>query len=222
MTTEQAAVRLKATKYRDQWLRFSPAYQAYNRRPGKYVGPGCIYKITNTITGQLYVGSESCPKTRWRCHLRLLRSGTHHSPYLQRSFCLHGEAAFTFEPLEEGIAQDALIMREQHYIDTLHPVYNAAPVAGSTRGRSPSAETRRKLSERNRGKTLSAEHKARIGAGNAGKVRSEELRAQWSVLACRREPTEDTRHRVSAGVRRHWARIKAAGLTRNTNARDLP
>lgn len=128
-----------------------------------------IYQIANQVNGNHYVGSAVNLAKRWQHHLRRLRHGGHKNEHLQRAFAKYGEAAFVFSVLEQIEDSSQLIPREQHYLDTLNPEYNIAPIAGSrlgcrhtkearrkmsrTRmGRRPSKETRRKLSERQIGK----------------------------------------------------------------------
>jgi group I intron endonuclease len=60
-----------------------------------------IYKIVNTVTGDCYVGSAVNIGDRKLKHFHQLRHNKHHSKYLQRSFNVHGEAAFVFSIIEE-------------------------------------------------------------------------------------------------------------------------
>lgn len=83
-----------------------------------------IYGIECGVTGALYVGSSMNIYTRWSQHRLLLRKGQHHSPYLQRAWHVHGEEAFRFFVLEE-CALDVLEDREQYYVDTRTPAFNA-------------------------------------------------------------------------------------------------
>lgn len=46
----------------------------------------CIYKITNIITGQIYIGSTYHFKKRRREHFGDLSRGKHGNPKLQRSY----------------------------------------------------------------------------------------------------------------------------------------
>lgn len=165
-----------------------------------------IYRIRNTVTGDVYIGSESrAPGSRRRSHLSKLRHRKHHSPYLQNAFNKYGEGAFCFETVEDGIEDYAVLtQREQHYIDTVKPAYNAAPAAGCLRGFKRSAETRRKHSQTISGRTLTAEHKTRIGAANKGKVRSPEFRAFLSARAKAQTYGPSTRMKLAAATRASW------------------
>lgn len=88
-----------------------------------------IYKITNTVTNKIYVGSTKDFKTREKRHLATLRNGTHHCIYLQRSFNKHGNV-FEVSVIKELSEDESLFEFEQHYIDTLNPEYNIGSVGG--------------------------------------------------------------------------------------------
>ena len=105
-----------------------------------------IYAIKNTVNGNTYIGSAKQFARRWRQHLHLLRKGRHHSPYLQAAWNKYGEASFSFDIVATCELED-LIAQEQHYIDTLKPVYNISAVAGRI---DYTPEVRRKISESTR------------------------------------------------------------------------
>lgn len=58
-----------------------------------------VYSITNTATGQKYIGRSVRIDRRLYGHLRTLRLGSHDNPYLQASFNKYGESAFSMGPL---------------------------------------------------------------------------------------------------------------------------
>jgi len=88
-----------------------------------------IYKITNTVTNKIYVGSTKDFTKRKKTHLRTLRNGTHHCTYLQRSFDKHGDV-FEVSVIKELSEDESLFEFEQYYIDTLKPEYNIGSVGG--------------------------------------------------------------------------------------------
>jgi group I intron endonuclease len=105
-----------------------------------------IYKITNCVTGDFYVGSAVSILLRFSIHRSKLRKKYHDNLHFQSSWNKYGEDAFVFEIVEE-CNKEKLIEREQFYIDTLKPTINKRIVAYSNIGISLSKETRYKLSE---------------------------------------------------------------------------
>lgn len=96
-----------------------------------------IYKITNTISNKIYIGSAECFKVRFNKHIGGLRNKRHHSPHLQNFFNKHGENCLKFQ-IVELVDKNDLIQREQFYLDLYHPFgengFNCSPTAGSVRG----------------------------------------------------------------------------------------
>ena len=83
-----------------------------------------VYKITNKINGKIYIGSTTTPfSLRFGQHKCQLRGNRHFNPHLQYSWNKYGESNFEFSPIEICDASSCMV-REQHYIDTLHPAYN--------------------------------------------------------------------------------------------------
>lgn len=112
-----------------------------------------IYRIRNTENNRAYIGSAKDMYVRQGKHLSLLRKGKHHSRHLQAAWSKYGEARFVFEQIEH-CATEALIEREQFWLDNASCEYNVAPTAGNTLGI-----------------RLTDERKAKISAAHLGKVR---------------------------------------------------
>jgi group I intron endonuclease len=149
-----------------------------------------IYEIVNAVNGKRYIGSTS-KKTRWQEHRRLLRRSKHHSPMLQSAWNRYGEGAFTFRLLEECSLSD-LIIREQHYLDTLKPEYNVSKTAGSPRGVKKSQEALAKL------KLSMARFKASPAYVASNALRAESLRLHWREPGSRDEYKKRLRERFDA------------------------
>ncbi|HKV59521.1 MAG TPA: GIY-YIG nuclease family protein, partial [Ktedonobacteraceae bacterium] len=179
--------------------------------------PG-IYAIINRVNQHVYVGSAKSLLHRKQHHFRDLKAGNHKNPHLQRAFNSYGSDAFLFVVLEPVEHVENLLVREQHYIDTLNPEYNIARTAGSNLGVSPSLETRakmraarlanehmpeqmEKLNADRRGKHLSPEHRAKITANQIGKKLLPEHRAKISAAHLGKKKTPE-----------HSANIRAAKL----------
>ena len=82
-----------------------------------------VYKITNTITGDFYIGSSKDVKRRWRDHKKLSvwKNCPNNQMYLDMQN--YGTDKFEFEVLEE-VEIEKLKETEQKFIETLKPAYN--------------------------------------------------------------------------------------------------
>lgn len=80
-----------------------------------------IYKITNNITGDFYIGSSNNIKIRWNDHKKHSKWLSRPGMKLYQAFIKYGLDNFLFEVLEET---DNLKEREQYYIEQLKPIYN--------------------------------------------------------------------------------------------------
>ena len=85
-----------------------------------------IYKITNIITQDFYIGSAIRYDYRRWSHLHTFRKNKHKNPKMQNSYNKYGEDAFIFEVI--------LIAREQYWMDKLLPNFNILKIAGSPLG----------------------------------------------------------------------------------------
>lgn len=81
----------------------------------------CVYKITNTSTKKIYIGSTKNFYKRKRDHRAKLNRNQHDNLYLQRSWNKYGAKTFQFDIIEKT---NDLLTTEQHYLDTLKPEYN--------------------------------------------------------------------------------------------------
>jgi group I intron endonuclease len=148
-----------------------------------------IYLITRSLTGQVYVGSAVCIRSRWHRHRFDLRHGRHHSTKLQRAWNKDGGSGFVFSVLLVCAPSD-LLFYEQRALDRLDGVgrgFNMSPTAGNSLGTKHSDEARRKMSQasagnQNRlGAPCLAETRAKIGAKNRGRRPSADVRSKLSV-----------------------------------------
>jgi len=83
-----------------------------------------IYSINSVSDKEkVYIGSSIDIPKRWMTHKSDLRRGAHKNRYLQNTYDKHGENCFEYKVVE-SCHPDARKDLEQHYIDTLNPVYN--------------------------------------------------------------------------------------------------
>ena len=110
-----------------------------------------IYKITNLITNDCYIGQSRNLKKRINNHHQ---KGIH-SKLFEEHISEYGWGHFQVEILEECKVED-LLEREAYYIDLFHPTYNTI-----VRGRNVPQETRDKISKTLTGMKQSEETKAK-------------------------------------------------------------
>ena len=83
-----------------------------------------IYKITNTITGDFYIGSSKDVKRRWAQHKRPSVWKNNPNSPLYLDMRKYGIENFDFQVIEE-VEEGSLKEKEQYFIETLKPTYNS-------------------------------------------------------------------------------------------------
>ena len=82
-----------------------------------------VYKITNTITGDFYVGSSKDVKLRWANHKCKSTWKNYPNNPMYLDMQKYGVDKFSFQILEE-VESEHLKETEQQFIETLKPTYN--------------------------------------------------------------------------------------------------
>ena len=118
-----------------------------------------IYSITNIVSNNVYYGSSFRVEQRIVRHKSRLLNNKHENKHLQRAYNIYGLESFVFTILEicnESITDVELRKLEQKYIDghDKDKLYNQCPVAGSTKGKKHSEETKDKISNALKGHKL--------------------------------------------------------------------
>lgn len=82
-----------------------------------------VYKITNTVTGDFYIGSSKNVKERWAAHKKpsTLKKCPNNPMYLD--FQKYGVDSFEFQMIAE-VEIEHLKETEQKFIEKMHPTYN--------------------------------------------------------------------------------------------------
>ena len=83
-----------------------------------------VYKITNTVTGDFYIGSSKNVKRRWNEHKYQSTWNKYPNKQLYQDMQKYGLDKFAFEILEEAEPEE-LKVTEQKFIETLKPTYNS-------------------------------------------------------------------------------------------------
>ena len=82
-----------------------------------------VYKITNTITGDFYIGSSKNVKNRWMSHKKPSTWNKCPNNQLYLDMQKYGVDKFELQILEEAEVEQ-LKEKEQQFIETLKPTYN--------------------------------------------------------------------------------------------------
>ena len=82
-----------------------------------------VYRITNTITGDFYIGSSKNVKQRFAEHKCHSAWNKQPNSQLYKDMQKYGVGNFVFEILAE-VEADFLKEKEQQFIETLKPTYN--------------------------------------------------------------------------------------------------
>lgn len=117
-------------------------YAKYIKGKSRY---GIVYKITNIINENCYIGSSQNFIKRYYTHLNHIRTNKPTCKLLIKAVLKYGEENFKLEILEE--CEPSLILtREQFYLDKFLPKYNIAKIAGSALGIKRTKEVKLKKS----------------------------------------------------------------------------
>lgn len=144
--------------------------QCFKQSPG-------IYKIENSVTKKVYIGSSINVSVRITAHKVSLKGNRHGNIHLQRSFNKHGIEFFNFVILEY-CEESELITKEEYYINLCKSNKNkyGYNIASFEQGRRLHSEkTKLKISSANKGrkKTFSPEWCLNISKSNQGRKASE-------------------------------------------------
>ena len=144
-----------------------------------------IYKITNIVTQDCYIGSAVNLNSRKRTHFANMNLGKHPNKHLQASCNKYGKENFTFEILAK-CPKEYLLKLEQFFIDTIKPSFNKRKEVNSNLGMVLTEEHKQKISKANKnhpdrvGRKLTDEHKEAIKKAHIGKSLSDETKQKIS------------------------------------------
>ena len=108
-----------------------------------------IYKITNKITGDFYIGSSKNVKRRWESHKWPSVWKKYPNKQLYKDMQKYGIDKFELQILAE-VEAGSLKETEQEFIETLNPIYNDMNAKGLNIERCK--ETKKKYQKSDKGK----------------------------------------------------------------------
>ena len=107
-----------------------------------------IYKITNLITQDSYIGSAVNLNSRKRTHFANMNLSKHPNKHLQASCNKYSIDNFQFDVLAK-CPKEYLLKLEQFFIDILKPTFNKRKEVNSNLGMVLTEEHKQKISESN-------------------------------------------------------------------------
>jgi group I intron endonuclease len=206
-----------------------------------------IYTITNTVTGQRYIGQSINVDRRLYAHMHALKRGTHGNTFLQRSFAKYGAAAFEGGPILACRRED-LDFYERHLVrfyrsDERQFGFNLTEAGESSFQHT--ADTRAKIAAANVGRVFTPDTLAlmsrsaserwekphgialreKLSRANRGKTLSAETRVKLSDAGRGKTHGPDTRakmaraHKGKPKTAEHRAKIGVAARQRTEHLR---
>ena len=138
-----------------------------------------VYKITNTITGDFYIGSSKNVKRRWESHKCPSRWNQCPNKQLYKDMRKYGVDKFVFEVIEE-VEVDSLKEMEQQFIETLKPTYNNINANGLNIERYK--ETKKEYSKTDKSKKHQKEYRNQLCFYNGETLTLNALRKRFKKL----------------------------------------
>lgn len=153
-----------------------------------------VYRISNTVSGLIYIGGSADIKARWRQHKNTLRYGNHTAPRMLVDYRAHGIGPFRFEVIQYLAPAEDLRAAEQAWLDKLRPFdpaigYNTHPRAESPATIVRSPETRECMRAARATWEMTPETGAKISASRKASARAKS--AILSLNATKRTLTDD-------------------------------
>ena len=114
-----------------------------------------VYKITNTLTGDFYIGSSKDVETRWVKHKSPSRWKAKPNNKMYQDMQKYGVDKFRFQILVP-VMEEHLKQVEQEFIETLKPTYNSRRAKGwdIERWKEHQKEYQNKYSQSEKGKEV--------------------------------------------------------------------
>ena len=170
---------------------------------------GLIYRVTNRVTGRVYIGQTIMTlKERWKGH-----RGAGKSSRLWLSIQAHGREAFDIEQIDFAHCKRDLDELEIKYIEmyrSTDPAYGYNFERGGS-GQPKSKESVAAGAEKLRGRSLTDEHKKNISIAKAGVKQTREQIEKMRAAKIGYKHTAEARQRMSlASIGKRMPPVSAA------------
>lgn len=184
-----------------------------------------LYRITNILSGKVYIGQSSDDKYRWRQHLYFAKNPERTGRYIHRAMAKHGSENFMFEvivtcrtPEDANIIEDVLIRQ----FDSRNKEHGYNLNAGGFNGEH-SEETKEKIRQATINQIATKGHpaKGRVVTQKTRdlmrKIRLEnpvdytlEKRQHMSEAHIGHKDSDEIKQKKSLSAKRAWEKRKAA------------
>ncbi len=165
---------------------------------------GRIYKITNMITGRIYIGQTTKTiKQRFNAHM----FGANHNSknYIHRSMRKYGIENFIVEEIGIAYSLSELNQKEYDWIikeNCLAPNGYNLRSGGNHKG--ISEETRQKLSIILKNRIFTAEHRKNLSKSIKGRTYSDEIKEKFRQVQLGKKHTYETKQKMSRSQMKHY------------------
>ncbi len=203
-----------------------------------------IYKITNTITGEEYIGSSNNTAKRMKQHKYHLLKNKHHNVKLQRSWNKYGSSVFMFEHILdfEGTRENLIKLEEYTILQSNKKLFNI--ITENLQSPAMNTQVADKISNTLTGRQLSDSHKKNIGIAHSGKqltennlqklkdavvqywssdetktYRSYKLKEMWKTSEHREKMLNNRSERIITDITRQKISDKLTGINRSEETR---
>lgn len=154
---------------------------------------GVIYSIYCAANGKVYIGQATDVNRRWKHHMSLLNSNSHHNIYLQNAWNLHGPSTFEWTIKCECSSREDMNNLEIYYIRQVRDWSFNMTEGGDSFDLTEEVNSKRIQKLREVFKTPDA--RARRSAINRERYQSQEAREQQSQTLKRVCNTYDIREK---------------------------
>ena len=158
-----------------------------------------VYKITNTITGDFYIGSSKDVKQRWAAHKCSYNWKKQPNNPLYKDMNKYGVDKFSFQVIAE-VEVGKLKEAEQKFIETLKPTYNNYNAKGLNIERCK--ETNRKYIQSDKGKESHRKANNKYRQSEKGKESNRKSCNKYDNQLCSFKGKTLTLHALSERFRR--------------------
>lgn len=162
-----------------------------------------IYKITNIVTQDFYIGKTSkTAQKRFEKHIYDAKYGS--KCHIHAAIRKYGRENFIVSVIEENINDDCVLNeREIYHIAKLKPKYNSTSGGDGASGYKHTDATRRKMSESSKGRIISVEQRKKISKTLKGRKLKPEVVEKMKLNTGDKNPfygknhTEETKKKIS-------------------------